>query len=237
MNNMNMETEKSSRKKLLVPLVVLLLCAVSLTGAAYAYSATLTNNSNSADAGVLSVDLKTGTPTESNLVFSGTNVVTFTDNFNYTKSGNPATWQKTNQVGYSLKGGDVVTYVIDITREEGNTATVDLTIDVEGLDAITIPVNDTPTALTSLFDVKVKIGTAEPVALDSSDPAKLTKTFTGTAIGEKTIVISFTTKVTPTEGYVTAYPEAASLTNLASYYKSQIDSGNFKVVFTAESSA
>jgi len=45
MDGMNANT-KESRKKFLVPLLVLLLCAVSLTGAAYAYSSSVTVNNN-----------------------------------------------------------------------------------------------------------------------------------------------------------------------------------------------
>lgn len=45
MENMN-ATARESRKKFLVPLVVLLLCAVSLVGAAYAYSSSVTIEDN-----------------------------------------------------------------------------------------------------------------------------------------------------------------------------------------------
>lgn len=45
MDGINANT-KESRKKFLVPLLVLLLCAVSLTGAAYAYSSSVTVNNN-----------------------------------------------------------------------------------------------------------------------------------------------------------------------------------------------
>ena len=63
MNNMNMETEKSSRKKLLIPLVVLLLCAVSLIGAGYAYT-TSVQNTGTVDAQYYAIDMyKTNTGT------------------------------------------------------------------------------------------------------------------------------------------------------------------------------
>jgi len=56
MDNMNTAT-KESRKKYLAPVVVLLLCVVSLTGAAYAYSSTVNvvNNTVTADEFVLQV--------------------------------------------------------------------------------------------------------------------------------------------------------------------------------------
>lgn len=46
-----------SRKKFLIPLVVLLLCAVSLTGAGYAYNANVTNIDNGADVDGISLAL------------------------------------------------------------------------------------------------------------------------------------------------------------------------------------
>jgi len=50
-----------SRKKFLIPLVVLLLCAVSLTGAGYAYNASVTMNDNTAPVDeYLTIDLKDG---------------------------------------------------------------------------------------------------------------------------------------------------------------------------------
>ena len=45
MTDMYMETS-GSKKKLLAPLVVLLLCAVSLAGAGYAYNSTVAVNGN-----------------------------------------------------------------------------------------------------------------------------------------------------------------------------------------------
>ena len=41
--------ERSSKKKLLVPLVVLMLCGVALVGAAYAYTTTVEIDSNKVD--------------------------------------------------------------------------------------------------------------------------------------------------------------------------------------------
>ena len=46
-----------SRKKFLIPLVVLLLCAVSLTGAGYAYNATVTNLDNTTDVDGVTLEL------------------------------------------------------------------------------------------------------------------------------------------------------------------------------------
>ena len=45
-----------SRKKFLIPLVVLLLCAVSLTGAGYAYNSSVITANESADSHVFSIN-------------------------------------------------------------------------------------------------------------------------------------------------------------------------------------
>lgn len=51
--------QNGSKKKLLVPLIVLLLCAVSLTGAGYAYNSTVTNVDDNVHIEGLTLDLKT----------------------------------------------------------------------------------------------------------------------------------------------------------------------------------
>ena len=60
MDKMEIGQEEKSRKKLLVPLIVLLLCAVSLTGAAYAYNSTVTNVENNVHVEGVTLDLKNG---------------------------------------------------------------------------------------------------------------------------------------------------------------------------------
>ena len=53
--------QNGSKKKLLVPLIVLLLCAVSLTGAGYAYNSTVTNEEDNIHIEGLTLELTTGT--------------------------------------------------------------------------------------------------------------------------------------------------------------------------------
>ncbi len=57
MNNMQNMEDGKSRKKILVPLIVILLCAVSFTGAAYAYISSVTNVGNTASVEGLTIDL------------------------------------------------------------------------------------------------------------------------------------------------------------------------------------
>ncbi len=59
MTDIQME-EKSSKKKLLVPLVVLMLCAVTLVGAAYAYTTSVSTTSNTLNGEFYSIDLYDG---------------------------------------------------------------------------------------------------------------------------------------------------------------------------------
>lgn len=57
MENMNAE-KNAGRKKLLVPLVVLIMCSIALTGAAYAYSAsTVTVQNNTINGDYYSIDM------------------------------------------------------------------------------------------------------------------------------------------------------------------------------------
>ena len=59
MNDIQIE-ERSSKKKLLVPLVVLMLCALSIVGVGYAYSTTVTNSGNNIEPDYYSIDLYKG---------------------------------------------------------------------------------------------------------------------------------------------------------------------------------
>ncbi len=56
MENMNAE-KNAGRKKLLVPLVVLIMCGVALTGAAYAYSTSVTMNGAAIQGDYYSIDM------------------------------------------------------------------------------------------------------------------------------------------------------------------------------------
>ena len=53
--------ERSSKKKLLVPLVVLMLCGVALVGAAYAYTTTVEIDSNKVDSKYYAIDVYANT--------------------------------------------------------------------------------------------------------------------------------------------------------------------------------
>ena len=150
MDNMQNMNEEKSRKKLLVPLVVLLLCAVSLTGAAYAYTSTLTNTGNNAEVHYLSVDKSTAE--NAVLMVDGTDAIAaFTDNYEY-------------------NGNSPVKNVIKCDFESPVTiATYYLNVQRDGSDAVYFTVSSSDlaskvlygtTKITEVFDVKYKIGEA-----------------------------------------------------------------------------
>jgi hypothetical protein len=116
---MEMKEQTGSRKKLLVPVVVLMLCLVTLTGAAYAYSSSMTYTTNTVDAKSLTVDLSTGSVEDD--VTSGLRIITFTDNFGYTYVDEVQT--KTNTIKYELESPvNIATYKVKITGDAAFTA-------------------------------------------------------------------------------------------------------------------
>ncbi len=238
MTDMTINEERFSRKKLLVPLVVLLLCGVAFTGAAYAYTSTLNVNSNTVDSGVLSIDLTGGAATDSTVKLEGTNIVTFTDNFDYTKTND--VWAKTNQVGYEVAGGTVVTYDVTIDRETNNTEKVSLKIDVSGLSAVTIPVYSenavSTVALTSLFKVMYTLDSGTATELTVTDGVA-SATATEVTVGHHDVIISLVLKdnVT-TSGYTMARATAADNNN-ADSYRTAFASNTFSVAMQAISTA
>lgn len=103
MNGMKTE-EAGSRKKYLAPLVVIMLCLVALTGAAYAYSSTVSIGGNQIDAKYLSLDLTEGS-VGSDVHISEGNVFQFTDDFVYsgaTKTDKVTCTVATRTITYDL---------------------------------------------------------------------------------------------------------------------------------------
>ena len=97
-----------SKKKLLVPLVALLMCAVAFTGAAYAYTTSVSVSNQSLDADYISIDLLTGTPGSD--IHPVTGAFTFTDNYSY--SGSPVV--KKDSVDCTVTTKKICTYDLKI---------------------------------------------------------------------------------------------------------------------------
>ena len=100
-------------RKLIVPLIAIMVSAVALAGVVYAYNATLTVDNNVVPADDLSIDLQGGSRTNQNVVVSGNSAITFTDNFTYVSE--PAA--KNNTVKYYANAGLLITYKLTITGE------------------------------------------------------------------------------------------------------------------------
>lgn len=79
MENMNAE-KNAGRKKLLVPLVVLIMCGVALTGAAYALATSVTVEDNPVNGDYYSIDMynSTGTATIDEALTAGTDFQVYT---------------------------------------------------------------------------------------------------------------------------------------------------------------
>ena len=180
MDNMQNMNEGKSRKKLLVPLVVLLLCAVSLTGAAYAYTSTLTNTGNTAEVHYLSVDKSIAEDAE--LMVDGTKTIAaFTDNYEY-------------------NGNSPVKNVIKCDFESPVTiATYNLNVQRDGSDAVYFTVSSSDlankvlygtTKITEVFDVKYKIGAASyALGVTASNVVAVNANFTVEIVFEKKATI------------------------------------------------
>lgn len=123
-NIQNMQGEKS-RKKLLAPLVVLLLCAVSLTGAAYAYTSSMTSIDNNVHVEGLTLSL-----TEQNEQSEAVPVAHALYDFKIAYSGHTQTGKSAdtlkairysltseNSVGFRTSGSDVI-YDENVTAVE-----------------------------------------------------------------------------------------------------------------------
>ncbi len=246
-----MDEDRTRSKIILIPLVVLILCATALVGTLYAYSSTLTVDSNNVDAGTLTIDLRQGSADKisEDVTFSGTDIVTFTDNYEYTKTvdGNSTVWAKTNEVAYSLAGGDLVTYRVKILRDTGTVGdTVDLNINLTGFVNIVLPIyyeqysQSVDHYLTELFHVRCTVGDGSPVELSASGTS-FSATVEDVGLSEDlSVVISFEKKsgVSAT-GYVTgratAVDSPASGANDAESFMDAFSAQEFGVVLTAES--
>lgn len=163
--------ESSSKKKYLVPLVVLLLCGVAMTGAAYAYSAT-TNNAtiDDTDATYFQVAFKDGDSAVYTISASGTVI------FNTTYDADTAA--KT----YKTAGNEVATIVTMIDTANSNNVPTgytlsDITVTCEEDSALTFTGTADGTSIVIKADAD-KVPTDAPT---SSTVYTLKVSFTATA--------------------------------------------------------
>jgi len=147
---METKNQTGSKKKLLVPVAVILLCLVGLSGAAYAYNSTLTVSSNTLEANYLSIDLSTGDP-ESDIVDVNSGVIVFTDKIIYA----PA---KNLEVDASVTTKVLKQYKLTVDTDL-DPAPNAVTVKSNGLDAILETTTEAPKTLGSL--VKIYVNTVD----------------------------------------------------------------------------
>ncbi len=205
MDNMQINGEKS-RKKFLVPLVVLLLCGVSLVGAAYAYTSTLTYTDNTATIEYLSVDKDSSA--NALVVLNGNDIMGFTDNFTYkdVAANSVTTTEKVqNVIKYEYASSAVVaTYYLYINDENDTEKNVNFTVSSDALDtsvlytlpAVAPSTDGTSVKLADVFDVTYTVSYGD----------------TPTEITKKVIIPSDATITGSESDYTASVPTETSLT-------------------------
>jgi len=221
----------NGKKKLVVPLVAIMMCAVALAGVAYAYTASLSIPDQEVDAADLTIDLATGTPGTDITVVTG-DVITFTDNYVYTGL-NPVT--KTDKVDAYAKAGKT-TYALKVTGEATAAKIVIKSSDIAALLATTIGNNVT---IGDLISVKVNttddVGTAK--VLDNAGTAAFSITKAADADLPVTVYLFFV----PVDGNAhTVQP--ATLTTAQGFkdaadFVDLIEDATFTISFEADSEA
>ena len=113
------DDEENGKKKLLVPLIVLLLCAVSVIGAGYAYESTLHVNDNPVDGAKITITYDGGSPLPT---ADADSLVIY----------NEETWEMSEEQGYT-KSYSLFVGSVDSSGEESSKAmlaTVPVKIDL-----------------------------------------------------------------------------------------------------------
>ncbi len=238
MNNMQNMEEGKSRKKLLVPLVVLMLCLVAFTGAAYAYSSTLTNTGNTAEVHYLSVGKSTDT--QAALFVDGTDAIAeFTDNYTYaenTKTGNVIKYELNDDV-------IVATYNLFIDTDEAQKE-VTLYVGSNAFDTMEFfTVGETTTYMDTVYAMKYSItGTATGTVNGTVNvPVGTTNSVTVKTEELLTVTVTFDLIGSTTEGTIETidYTTAGYSQNTAATYYTAFNASNnnvFDLVFKAVSS-
>ncbi len=233
-----MQEEKSSRKKLLVPLVVLMLCAVSLAGAAYAYSSTLTNTGNTADVHFISVDKNEGSTQL--VTLSGNAVLEFTDNYTYaenTKTGNVIKYELNDDVL-------VATYYLYIDTDEAQKS-VTFSVGSNAFDTMKFfTVGETTTYMDTVYAMKYSVTGAQTGTVNGTVNVPVGTTNTVTVKTEEllTVTVTFDLIGSTSAGTIETinYADTSSTpsSNTAeTYYNAFVGSDNnkFDLVFKAVS--
>ena len=218
-------------KKLVVPLIAIMMCGVALAGVAYAYTASLNIPGQGPDAADLTIDLATLDPSEDITVVTG-DVIVFTDNYVYTAL-NPAA--KTDRVDAYAQNGKT-TYDLKVSGEATAAKIVINSSDVATMLATTIGNNVT---VGNLITVKANITDDVSTAkvIDNADTAAFTIAKQADADLAVTVYLYFVPVDAVAHTVQPATATGAQGFKDASDFVDDIEGLSFQITFTADSAA
>jgi|GEM_PF-4971137 hypothetical protein len=235
------KNETGTKKKLLIPVVVLMLLGVSLVGAAYAYSSSVSNSGNGIDARYLSIDLRTPDATDDIIKVTDANAVVFSDHYAYASGEN-----KTDKVDASITTKKIVTYNLKVSSDtDWNT------IKVTSNDIATLLGQTVESTITvgSLFKIYANVnsdsltGAKEIVAAGNGEAAwtvAKTSNAQDVTVYVYLVALSSGTPQTTLDTTVTTTVRAASAIgnpdHNAEYFKSLFSGANYKFTLTFDAS-
>jgi uncharacterized protein YxeA len=171
---MEMKEQTGSRKKYLAPVVVLMLCLVALTGAAYAYTTSVTSGQNGVTADYVSIDLYAvdgTTVVDVPQAETNVNVVTFQTALNKTTHLANITATATDKL--------VAKAYVKVTEDMANSTTSKLTI---------TPTNPTMSGILQGMTVSVSVSRV----LDDATPVDANQDGTYTITNGNKVTIELT---------------------------------------------
>ncbi len=230
----DIQNQTGTKKKLLIPVVVLMLLGVSLAGAAYAYSSTLTLSGNNADAAYVSIDLRGHTPA-SDIVTVNSGVIVFTDKTDY--AGDTKYVKVDCDVTTKAVKKYQLTVDTDLVAPKKPTA---ITITSTGLNAILATPTITDKTLADSFKVYVNTSASMDGAVELTDSGVELTVGEGIASFDVyLIVVGMNNGVTTamdvtTETTVKA--RSTDTTHNAAYFAGVVN-GSFTLEFKAEPAA
>ena len=217
--------ENGSKKKFLAPVLVILLCMVSLTAAGYAYNATMSVPDQGPDAGDLQINFLNGTPATDIDASAADDVIVFTDNFVWSvdKTGATPVWTSTNQVKAFVTTG-YIKYDLKIT---GEGVAKKIIVDSDNVaDYLDIDVGDAK--ISNLVAIKVGITDDVASAVDLGEAIAVNKV-ANADYGFSLYLFFKAVSDTPVD--------IADDGSLAASFKPAVEDGSFSIKITADSEA
>ena len=216
-------------RKMIVPLIAIMVSAVALAGVIYAYTATLSVPDQDIDAADLTIDLANGSTSQDITVVTG-DVIVFTDNYVYTGVST-----KTDRVDAYAQNGKT-TYALKVTGE----ATA-AKISINSSDIATVLATAIGNNVTVGDLVQVKANISDDVAtakvVDNNNTASFTISKAADATANVTVYLFFV----PVDANAHTVQPATATTEQgfknAANFVSAIENLSFNISFTADSAA